>query len=234
MPQQESCYNTKRPSWGNPPQSKAASDIIIVRCWHGSSVRVRSEMEIQKKKTFCSENVERAKMKSERGENRWRTDKSVLRRLVSALCCAGHGCVLLGCAWRSTDCWAQTVTHMTCRCRPAPAIQPFVVPHWAVWQWSAKQQWQRGPTIRMANLLMHQRADSLTFLFTSQRGCKGGTNENRERGGKKKETKFVFPSIILLYLAHTVVLYKMPLSRLFGFLQTATQNSRCSDVEWER
>lgn len=71
----------------------------------------------------------------------------------------------------------------------------------------------------MANLLMHHRADSLTFLFTSQSGCKGGTDENRERGGKKKkETKFVFPSIILLYLAHTVVvLYKMPLSRLVGF-----------------
>lgn len=68
-------------------------------------------------------------------------------------------------------------------CGPAPAIHPFVVPpHWAAWQWSAKQQWQRGPTIRMANLLMHHRADSLTFLFTIQSGCEGGRDEKRGSG----------------------------------------------------
>lgn len=27
--------------------------------------------------------------------------------------------------------------------------------------------------MRMANLLMHPRADSLTFLFTTQSGCEG-------------------------------------------------------------
>ncbi len=74
----------------------------------------------------------------------------------------------------------------------------------------------------MANLLMHPRADSLTFLFTTQSGCEGGErDERRERGGKKKKKKkkqnAVSPSIILLYLAHTVVVvYKMPLSRLVG------------------
>lgn len=59
----------------------------------------------------------------------------------------------------------------------------------------------------MANLLMHPRADSLTFLFTIQRGCKrvegrwgvgwggGGVDERTENGGKgeKKETKCCFP-----------------------------------------
>lgn len=47
----------------------------------------------------------------------------------------------------------------------------------------------------MANLLMHPRADSLTFLFTTQSGCeKGGEmREEREEGrGKKKETKCCF------------------------------------------
>lgn len=76
----------------------------------------------------------------------------------------------------------------------------------------------------MTNLLMHPRADSLTFLFTSQSGCEGwGGDGRRERVGKgrkknKKKQNAVFPSIILLYLAHTVVVvYKMPLSRLVGF-----------------
>lgn len=73
-------------------------------------------------------------------------------------------------------------------CGPAPTIHPFVVPpHWAAWQWSAKQQWQRGPTIRMANLLMHPRADSLTFLFTIQSGYEG--KEMRKRGEKREEEK---------------------------------------------
>lgn len=42
--------------------------------------------------------------------------------------------------------------------------------------------------------------------------------EGREEGKKKKKKRnAVFPSITLLYLAHTVVvLYKMPLSRLVG------------------
>lgn len=63
----------------------------------------------------------------------------------------------------------------------------------------------------------------MTFLFTTQSGCEGGRDERRERGGKrerekKKKRNAVFPSIILLYLAHTVVVvYKMPLSRLVGF-----------------
>lgn len=71
----------------------------------------------------------------------------------------------------------------------------------------------------MANLLMHPRADSLTFLFTTQSGCEGG-DEKRERAerGKKKKQNAVFLSIILLYLACTVVVvYKMPLSRVVGF-----------------
>ena len=62
----------------------------------------------------------------------------------------------------------------------------------------------------------------MTFLFTTQSGCeKGGEmREGKEegRGKKKKKRNAVFPSIILLYLAHTVVVvYKMPLSRLVGF-----------------
>lgn len=74
----------------------------------------------------------------------------------------------------------------------------------------------------MANLLMHPRADSLTFLFTTQSGCEGvemreeGEEEREEK--KKEKQNAVFPSIILLYLAHTVVvLYKMPLTRVVGF-----------------
>lgn len=105
----------------------------------------------------------------------------------AGLCSAVHGAALTAEPKRSL------IWHVWCG--PAPTIQPFVVPpHWAAWQWSAKQQWQRGPTIRMANLLMHPRADSLTFLFTTQSGCEGGRDERRERGGKKKkkETKCCF------------------------------------------
>lgn len=73
----------------------------------------------------------------------------------------------------------------------------------------------------MANLLMHPRADSLTFLFTTQSGCEGESDEKTEKAEKKKnKTKrnAVFLSIDLLYLAHTVVVvYNMPLSGLVGF-----------------
>lgn len=41
----------------------------------------------------------------------------------------------------------------------------------------------------MANLLMHPRADSLTFLFTTQSGYEGGREETRERGGKEKKER---------------------------------------------
>lgn len=73
----------------------------------------------------------------------------------------------------------------------------------------------------MANLLMHPRADSLTFLFTTQSGCEGESDEKIERGrGKKNKQNAVFLSIDLLYLAHTVVVvYNMPLSELLGFAE---------------
>lgn len=49
----------------------------------------------------------------------------------------------------------------------------------------------------MANLLMHPRADSLTFLFTTQSGCEGVEmreegEEEKGGGGLKKETKCCF------------------------------------------
>lgn len=73
----------------------------------------------------------------------------------------------------------------------------------------------------MANLLMHPRADSLTFLFTTQSGCEGESDEKIERGrGEKNKQNAVFLSIDLLYLAHTVVVvYNMPLSELLGFAE---------------
>lgn len=74
----------------------------------------------------------------------------------------------------------------------------------------------------MANLLMHPRADSLTFLFTTQSGCEGESDEKTERGRGRKKNKqnAVFLSIDLLYLAHTVVVvYNMPLSKLLGFAE---------------
>lgn len=75
---------------------------------------------------------------------------------------------------------------------------------------------------------MHPRADSLTFLFTTQSGYEevgdrgdGAMGEGKEEARKKSKRKMkriaVFPSIILLYPAHiVVVLCKMPLSRLVG------------------
>lgn len=62
---------------------------------------------------------------------------------------------------------------------------------------------KEGPTIRMANLLMHPRADSLTFLFTTQSRCERELRKE-ERKGKKNRMLF-FISIIRLYLAQTVV-----------------------------
>lgn len=106
--------------------------------------------------------------------------------------------------WSALVCWATHGAALTAEPKrsliwhvwfgPAPTIQPFVVPpHWAAWQWSAKQQWQRGPTIRMANLLMHPRADSLTFLFTTQSGCEeGGIDERTENGGGKRNKMLFF------------------------------------------
>ena len=104
---------------------------------------------------------------------------------VCLLCSTVHGAALTAEPKRSV------IWHVWCG--PAPTIQPFVVPpHWAAWQWSAKQQWQRGPTIRMANLLMHPRADSLTFLFTTQSGCKGGEMREGREEGRKKRNKMLF------------------------------------------
>lgn len=106
---------------------------------------------------------------------------------VCVLCSAGqgvHGAALTAEPKRSL------IWHVWCG--PAPTIQPFVVPpHWAAWQWSAKRQWQRGPTIRMANLLMHPRADSLTFLFTTQHECERGRDEKAEKGEKAKRNKML-------------------------------------------
>lgn len=106
---------------------------------------------------------------------------------VCVLCLAGqgvHGAALTAEPKRSL------IWHVWCG--PAPTIQPFVVPpHWAAWQWSAKRQWQRGPTIRMANLLMHPRADSLTFLFTTQHECERGRDEKAEKGEKAKRNKML-------------------------------------------
>lgn len=111
----------------------------------------------------------------------------------AVLCWAVHGAALTAEPKRSL------IWHVWCG--PAPTIQPFVVPpHWAAWQWCAKQQWQRGPTIRMANLLMHPRADSLTFLFTTQSGCEGGDRwENRERREEKKRRSFSFNHPVVSY-----------------------------------
>lgn len=192
--QQGSCYHTKEPSWGN--RSKAASDIIIARHWHRSSLWVRGEIEMKKNfalwRKVWSRLWQRATEKAEtvgKDGNRWRADKRVIWELASVCCAvldrAVHGEALTVEPERSLT-W-----HVWCG--PAPAIQPFVVPpYWAAWQWSAKQQWQRGPTIRMANLLMHPRADSLTFLFTTQSGCERDSDEKTERGRGKKQTKCCF------------------------------------------
>lgn len=67
----------------------------------------------------------------------------------------------------------------------------------------------------MANLLMHPRADSLTFLFTAQSRCERRELRKEERKGRKNRTLF-FLSIIRSDLVQTVVvLYRV----VWGFFQ---------------
>lgn len=93
--QQGSCYHTKESSWGNP--SKAASDIIIARRWHGSSLCVRGEMEIKNLRVGQDGNHQKKQRQKQWGKegNRWRADKRVVWELVSVLCYVRQGCARL-------------------------------------------------------------------------------------------------------------------------------------------
>lgn len=227
--QQGSCYHTKESSWGNP--SKAASDIIIARRWHGSSLRVRGEMEI--KKGFCTweKSSEWAKMgiiRKSRGRNS-EEKKGIDGGLTKGwcgswcLCCAMLGRAVLGCAWCNTDCWAQTVTHMTRLMRASPYYSSLC----GAATLSSVTMKCKAAVAKRANYKDGQstyapQSWQLDISIHHSEWMRGGRDERRGRGGKggekKEKQNAVFPSIILLYLAHTVVvLYKMPLTRVVGF-----------------
>lgn len=78
----------------------------------------------------------------------------------------------------------------------------------------------------MANLLMHPRADSLTFLFTAQSGNEGG--ERDERGareeGRKINVVFSFNHAVLSCPHSCCALQDAAPKACWCFVQTVEQN----------
>lgn len=84
----------------------------------------------------------------------------------------------------------------------------------------------------MANLLMHPRADSLTFLFTTQSGCEGvemREEGEEEREEKKKRNKMLFflQSSCCILPTQLLCFTRCHSPGLLVLLQTVKQNRGC-------